>query len=70
MQRICTSLVNAGYDILLIGRKLENSVALRKEVFKQKRLYCLFNKGFLFYAEYNLRLFFIYCLPGWMQFVQ
>jgi glycosyltransferase involved in cell wall biosynthesis len=57
MQRICTSLVNAGYDILLIGRKMKRSIALRKEAFKQKRLYCLFNKGFPFYAEYNLRLF-------------
>lgn len=58
MQRICTSLANAGYDILLIGRKMESSVPLRKKTFKQKRLYCLFNKGFLFYTEYNLRLFF------------
>ena len=57
MQRICTSLVNAGYDILLIGRKMKCSIVLKKETFKQKRLHCLFNKGFLFYAEYNLRLF-------------
>ena len=58
MQRICTSLANAGYDILLTGRKMKGSVALKKEPFKQKRLRCLFNKGFFFYAEYNLRLFF------------
>ena len=58
MQRICTSLANAGYNILLIGRKLKNSVALKEEIFEQKRLRCFFNKGFLFYAEYNTRLFF------------
>ncbi|MEO8711004.1 MAG: glycosyltransferase [Parafilimonas sp.] len=58
MQRICRSLANAGYSILLIGRKLDNSVALREKNFDQKRLRCLFNTGFLFYAEYNLRLFF------------
>jgi glycosyltransferase involved in cell wall biosynthesis len=58
MQRICTSLVNAGYDILLIGRKMKNSVVLKKEAFQQKRLSCLFSRGFLFYAEYNLRLLF------------
>ena len=58
MQRICTSLVKAGYDVLLVGRKLNDSVVLKKEAFKQKRLYCFFKKGFLFYAEFNLRLFF------------
>lgn len=58
MQRICTSLANAGYDILLIGRKMKSSIALNKGAFTQKRLYCFFNKGFLFYAEYNLRLIF------------
>jgi len=58
MQRICTSLANAGYNVLLVGRKLHDSVALKNAVFSQKRLRCIFNKGFLFYAEYNARLFF------------
>lgn len=58
MQRICTSLANAGYNVLLIGRRLNDSVALKQEKFQQKRLKCFFTKGFLFYAEYNLRLFF------------
>lgn len=58
MQRICTSLATAGYSVLLVGRKLHSSVALQQQLFKQKRLRCFFNKGFLFYAEYNLRLFF------------
>ncbi|MEP6681681.1 MAG: glycosyltransferase [Parafilimonas sp.] len=58
MQRICTSLANANYNVLLVGRKLHDSVGLKKELFAQKRLHCFFNKGFLFYSEYNLRLFF------------
>ncbi len=58
MQRICTSLANAGYDVLLIGRKMKNSVVLKEESYKQKRLHCFFTKNFLFYAEYNFRLFF------------
>ena len=58
MQRICTSLAKGGFDVLLIGRELNNSVELKKENFKQKRLRCFFNKDFLFYTEYNLRLFF------------
>lgn len=58
MQRICTTLAEAGYAVLLVGRKLNDSPVLSKESFQQKRLQSLFNKGFLFYAEYNIRLFF------------
>jgi glycosyltransferase involved in cell wall biosynthesis len=58
MQRICTSLVKAGFDVVLVGRKLKSSLPLRKKSYAQKRISCLFNKGFLFYAEFNLRLFF------------
>jgi glycosyltransferase involved in cell wall biosynthesis len=57
MHRICTSLAENGYSVTLIGRKLPTSLPLKKEKFQQKRLSCLFNKGKLFYAEYNTRLF-------------
>lgn len=42
----------------MIGRKLDTSIQLEQTEFKQKRIRCFFNKGALFYAEYNLRLFF------------
>ena len=58
MIRICTSLAQAGYKITLIGRKMKTSVPLVEQGFKQKRINCLFEKGKLFYAEYNIRLFF------------
>ena len=58
MHRICTSLANNGYDVLLVGRKLKQSVPLSQEKFSQKRLHLLFTKGKLFYIEYNIRLFF------------
>lgn len=58
MQRICTSLAQNGYEVLLVGRKLATSKPIVQQAFKQKRLYCFFTKGMLFYAEYNLRLFF------------
>jgi len=58
MHRICTSLSNAGYSITLVGRKLKTSVPLIQTNYRQHRLSCFFNTGFLFYAEYNLRLFF------------
>jgi glycosyltransferase involved in cell wall biosynthesis len=57
MQRICTSLAAVGYQVLLVGRKQNNSKPLTQTLFGQKRLECFFNKGFAFYAEYNLRLF-------------
>ena len=57
MQRICTTLAEADYDILLVGRKLANSKKLEPFSFQTKRLYCFFTKGAKFYAEYNIRLF-------------
>ncbi|MEP7238402.1 MAG: glycosyltransferase [Ferruginibacter sp.] len=58
MIRICTSLANTGYKVLLVGRKLKSSIPLSAQPFQQKRINCLFEKGKLFYAEYNIRLFF------------
>jgi glycosyltransferase involved in cell wall biosynthesis len=58
MIRICTTLAQQGYTVTLVGRKLKNSAELQQHAFVQKRLYCFFTKGPLFYAEYNLRLFF------------
>lgn len=58
MQRICTSLAQQDFAITLVGRKLKSWQPLTSQVFQQKRLYCIFEKGFAFYAEYNLRLFF------------
>ncbi|MFO0414825.1 MAG: glycosyltransferase [Bacteroidota bacterium] len=57
MIRICRSLSAAGYEVTLIGRKMKKSPPLIKQSFGQIRLNCFFEKGFAFYAEYNLRLF-------------
>ncbi|NCU05495.1 MAG: glycosyltransferase family 4 protein [Chitinophagaceae bacterium] len=57
MIRICTTLAQQGYTVTLVGRKLKQSAPLQQHLFQQKRLYCRFTKGPLFYAEYNLRLF-------------
>lgn len=58
MQRICNSLASNGYDIELVGRLRGFSKPLASNTYKQTRLRCFFNKGKLFYVEYNLRLFF------------
>ncbi len=57
VHKVCTSLHDFGYEILLVGRKLENSLPLERD-YKTHRIDLFFNKGFLFYAEYNVRLFF------------
>ncbi|QNA46798.1 glycosyltransferase [Lacibacter sediminis] len=58
MIRICSTLAHQGYTVTLVGRELKESAVLQQQAFIQKRLYCFFTKGPLFYAEYNLRLFF------------
>lgn len=57
MNRICSTLADAGYAIELVGRKRSSSPVLEEQNYKQKRLSCWFDKGKLFYAEYNIRLF-------------
>lgn len=56
MHRICGSLTAAGYATVLVGRERKRSLPLTPQPFQQKRLRCFFDKGFLFYAEYNIRL--------------
>jgi glycosyltransferase involved in cell wall biosynthesis len=59
MQRICSSLAANNIDVELVGRNLPHSKPLNMTYnFKQTRLSCRFNKGKLFYLEYNIRLLF------------
>lgn len=60
MQRICTTLAKANYEVLLVGRKLSKSKTLPQFDFETKRIRCFFTKGAKFYAEYNIRLFFFF----------
>jgi len=56
MQRICGTLQEAGYEVTLVGVCHRDSASLDTQVFKQVRLHCFFQKGKVFYAEYNFRL--------------
>lgn len=58
MQRICTTLSEAGYLITLVGFVKSNSIALQPRIFAQVRLNVWFKTGKLFFMEYNIRLFF------------
>ncbi len=58
MQRICGSLAAAGYRVQLVGWQRPASPPLTAQPYQQHRLRGWFQKGKLFYLEYNLRLFF------------
>jgi glycosyltransferase involved in cell wall biosynthesis len=58
MWRICTALAEDGHAVKLVGRQLKKSITLNHQPYEQERLRCWFVKGKLFYAEYNIRLFF------------
>jgi glycosyltransferase involved in cell wall biosynthesis len=57
VHKVCSSLYSNGFDVLLVGRKLKDSLAITDRAYQIKRFKLLFNKGVLFYAEYQLRLF-------------
>ncbi len=56
VDKVCNTLSEMGFKVLLIGRKFKNSENLNRN-YNTFRFKLLFNHGFLFYAEYNLRLF-------------
>lgn len=61
VHRTCTVLRELGYEVLLVGRQLPGSLQLHRPN-ATKRMRLLFRKGPLFYAEYNLRLFWLLLL--------
>ena len=56
MQRVCGSLAAAGYRVLLVGWQRPASPPLTPQPYAQHRLHGWFQRGKLFYLEYNLRL--------------
>jgi len=57
VHKVCNTLYNQNFDVLLIGRKLSSSATIDDRNYNCKRMELLFNKGVLFYAEYQIRLF-------------
>ncbi len=57
VHKVCSSLSNMGFDVLLVGRKLRNSPPMPDRPYQTHRMKLIFEKGPLFYAEFNIRLF-------------
>ena len=57
VHRTATSLSNLGYNVVVIGRKPENSSSSNGKPYKVKHIKPLFSKGPLFYISFNFRIF-------------
>jgi hypothetical protein len=60
VDKVCTFLHHQGFEVLLIGCKRKNRLPLKPRDYRMKRMWLLFDKGPLFYAEINLK--FLYTL--------
>ncbi len=58
VNKTCLTLIESGFEVILIGRELPDSLPVPKWPFKAIRMRLLFLKGPLFYFFFNLRLFF------------
>ena len=58
VDKVCHTLLDCGFDVCVVGRRHKNSKSLANRPYQSRRFRLLFNKGPLFYAEFNLRLFF------------
>ncbi len=58
VKKVCSFLVSKNYEVTLCGRQLKSSLALEDRGYKCVRFKLPFTKGVLFYASFNIRLFF------------
>jgi glycosyltransferase involved in cell wall biosynthesis len=58
VKKVCAFLHENDFEVVLLGRKLKTSTPLIDRPYKTKRFNLWFNKGALFYANLNIRLFF------------
>ena len=59
VDKVCTTLMKCGYEVLLVGRRKKDSLTLTPRLYKTERMNLLFEKEIFFYAEYNFRLLFL-----------
>ncbi len=56
--KVCDFLTRLGFDVTLIGVRRKKHISVNHIKVRTFRFHIWFQKGFLFYAEYNIRLFF------------
>lgn len=57
VNKVCLFLVDQGYDVTLVGRLRSDSKPLQERPYRTKRFKLSWEKGAMFYAAYNFRLF-------------
>lgn len=57
VHKVCSFIESQGYDVLLVGRKLKSSQEMEYRSYRTKRFRMYYEKGALFYAWFNFRLF-------------
>jgi glycosyltransferase involved in cell wall biosynthesis len=57
VHKVCSFIEGRGYDVLLVGRKLKSSQEMEYRSYRTKRFRMYYEKGALFYAWFNFRLF-------------
>ena len=57
VHKTCMLLSEQGFEVILVGRVLKNSLPLDERAYQTKRMKLRFEKGVAFYAEFTLRLF-------------
>jgi glycosyltransferase involved in cell wall biosynthesis len=58
VHKICQTLYNQGYGVLVIGSIKNRSLALKPRDYQTDRIKTWFQRSAFFYAEFNIRLFF------------
>jgi glycosyltransferase involved in cell wall biosynthesis len=59
VNKSCLVLQELGYEVLLVGRRRKRSLSLPSRPYSMHRMWLLFERGPLFYACFNVRLFFV-----------